>query len=164
MQVLVLNQDYQAISICEPERALVLVWMDKAEMVADVAERKLRSVRTEFAFPSVIRLRSYVQLPFRKVSLTRENIFRRDGYTCGYCGSTKDLTLDHIVPKSQGGGFTWKNLVTACRPCNVEKGDQSLEEYGKSLRHKPFRPSFIMYMSQFHGQVDINWRPFLYMS
>ena len=102
-QVLVLNQDYQAISLCAPERAIVLVLMKKAELVSDVTSQKMRSVKQEFKFPSVIRLHQFVYLPFKKVALTRENVFKRDGHECVYCGSTKNLTLDHLVPRAQGG-------------------------------------------------------------
>lgn len=162
-QVLVLNQDYQAISLCEPSRAMILVLLQKAEMVADLADRKMRSVHKEFRYPSIIRLQNYVQLPYKKIRLTRKNVFVRDRHTCAYCGSTDRLTLDHLVPRAQGGGTHWNNLITACEPCNSFKGDQSLEDSGLQLSHKPFRPSFIMYMSVFAGQVHEAWKPFLMM-
>ena len=95
MQVLVLNQDYQAISLCDPERALVLVMLKKAEMVTDVPQRRFRSVRTEFKFPSIIRLYTYVNLPYKKISLTRQNVFKRDRNRCVYCGSRERLGLFH---------------------------------------------------------------------
>ena len=162
-QVLVLNQDYQAISLCAPERAIVLVMMKKAELVSDVTSRKMRSVRREFKFPSIIRLYQYVYLPFKKVSLTRDNIFKRDGYECAYCGGSKNLTLDHLVPRAMGGRTVWNNLVTACYPCNSEKGDKPLEQSGFDLDTKPYRPSFIMFLSQFSGMVNDDWKPYLFM-
>ena len=162
-QVLVLNQDYQAISLCDPERALVLVMMHKAEMIADVAEKRLRSVKTEFQFPSIIRLLAYVRLPFKKVYLTRHNVMKRDGFACAYCGSTKNLTLDHVLPRAQGGQTTWNNLITACYSCNSQKGDRTPDQAMMPLLRKPHRPSFIMYLSQFSGDVHAPWRPFLYM-
>lgn len=162
-QVLVLNQDYQAITVCDVERAIVLVLTEKANMVADVADRKLRSVREEFLFPSIIRLNCYVRLPFKKVSLTRENIFRRDGHECVYCGSDQKLTLDHVMPRAQGGRTVWRNLVTACYKCNSEKGDQTPEEAGLVLKVQPFRPSFIMYLSRFSGRINDDWKPYLLM-
>ena len=162
-QVLVLNQDYQAISLCAPERAIVLVLMKKAELVSDVTSQKMRSVKQEFKFPSVIRLHQFVYLPFKKVALTRENVFKRDGHECVYCGSTKNLTLDHLVPRAQGGRTIWNNLVTACYSCNSEKGDMSLEQSGFDLKTKPYRPSFIMFLSQFAGQVNDDWKPYLLM-
>lgn len=161
-QVLVLNQDYQAISVCDPERAIILVLGQKAEMVADLADRKIRSVRRDFDFPSVIRLFQYVQFPYKKVSMTRENIYRRDGYECVYCGNKQQLTLDHLVPKSKGGRTSWDNLVTACQRCNAQKADLSLEEAGLTLATHPFRPSFIMYLSRFAGKVHEEWKPYLF--
>ncbi|MEZ4776087.1 MAG: HNH endonuclease [Bacteroidia bacterium] len=163
-QVLVLNQDYQAISVCNSEKAVVLILLKKAELVADIAEKRIRSVNLEIQFPSVIRLNSFVRLPYRQVALTRENVFRRDGYQCVYCGSRKQLTLDHVIPRARGGHTTWKNLVTACVRCNAGKGDLSLEKSGLALPFTPFRPSFIMYLSRFSGKVNEDWKPFLYMA
>lgn len=164
MQVLVLNQDYQAISLCEPERALVLVMLKKAEMVTDVPERRFRSIQSEFRFPSIIRLFTYVQLPFKKVSLSRQNVFKRDGNRCVYCGSRDKLTVDHVVPRAQGGRTVWNNLVTACYKCNSRKGDLTPEEAGMDMPFKPFRPSFIMFLSQFSGSVNEDWKPYLLMA
>lgn len=163
MQVLVLNQDYQAISLCDPERALVLVMLRKAEMITDVPERRFRSVSEEFSFPSIIRLYRYVKLPFKKVSLSRQNIFKRDGNRCVYCGSRERLTVDHVVPRAQGGRTVWNNLVTACYKCNSQKGDLTPEQAGMPLAYQPFRPSFIMYLSKYSGKVKEDWKPYLLM-
>ena len=159
--VLVLNQNYQAISLCSPERAIVLVFLSKAEMVAEVAERKLRSVHAEFSFPAIIRLRTYVHLPYKKVSLTRQNLFKRDGHKCVYCGGHDNLTMDHVVPRADGGKTNWSNLVTACQKCNSTKGNMSLEEIGYELPYKPYRPNFLMFVSRFSGDIHDSWKPFL---
>lgn len=161
-QVLVLNQDYQAISVCKAEKALILLIGQKAELINDVADRKFRSVKRDFQFPSIIRLYRYVPIPYRKVALNRENIFRRDGYTCVYCGSKYELTLDHLIPSSKGGRTAWDNLLTACRECNSLKGDSHFEEVGLALNVKPFRPSWIMYLRQFTGLVREEWKPYLF--
>ncbi|MEM7373947.1 MAG: HNH endonuclease [Bacteroidota bacterium] len=163
MQVLVLNQDYQAISLCDPQRATVLLMLRKAELVSDVTDKKMRSVKMEFDYPSIIRLSAYVNLPFKKVSLTRQNVFKRDGNKCVYCGSRERLTLDHLIPRAQGGRTIWGNLVTACYKCNSKKGDLSLEESGLTLNTFPYRPSFIMYISQFSGSINEDWKPYLLM-
>ena len=145
--VLVLNQNYQAISLCSPERAIVLVFLQKAEMIADLAERKMRSVRKDFPFPSVIRLLSYVHLPYRKVALTRQNVFKRDGGHCVYCGSKENLTLDHVVPRALGGRTSWTNLVTACQKCNTRKADApDPEAAGMKLLALPYRPCMSEFM------------------
>jgi len=113
--------------------------------------------------PSVVRLQRYVHLPYQGVVLTRQNIFRRDGFKCQYCGTSKDLTIDHVIPKSKRGRSTWKNMVTACKSCNSRKGDYFLEESGLLLRKKPYKPSFILFLKQHSGAVDEAWQPFLEM-
>jgi 5-methylcytosine-specific restriction endonuclease McrA len=163
-KVLVLNQDYQAVTVCSAERAFVLVFLKKAEMISERTAKVLRSVSNEFGYPSIIRLNRFVNLPFKKVALSRVNIYKRDGYTCVYCGATESLTLDHVVPRSRGGRDSWDNLVTACQRCNTEKGDRTPEEAELQMRHKPFRPSFIMYLRDFHGKVQDEWRPYLLMN
>ncbi len=160
-QVLVLNQDYRAISVCDPQRALVLILCQKAELISDRTDRKFRSVRLEYQFPSVIRLYRYVNLPYKKVALTRHNVFKRDGYSCVYCSSKEDLTLDHVLPRSQGGTSTWRNLVTACKKCNTEKGDRTPDQAKMPMKHKPYRPGFLMYLRQFSGHLQEDWKPFL---
>lgn len=162
--VLVLNSDYQAITICSVERAFVLIFLDKAEMLSDNPKRRLVSVNSEFKFPSIIRLKRYVQLPYKRVNLSRHNVFKRDGNRCVYCGSRDNLTIDHVKPKSQGGRDSWDNLVAACQRCNAKKGSMTPEQAGLSMTHKPFRPSFVMFLSNFAGNVREDWRPYLYMS
>ncbi len=152
-KVLVLNQDYQAISVCTAERAFILVFLNKAEMVCDMKAKVLRSMTKNFAYPSIIRLRRFVNLPYKKVALSRQNIFKRDGFKCVYCASREHLTLDHVIPRSKGGRDSWHNLVSACQKCNTEKGDRTPEEAEMRMSHKPFRPSFIMYLREFSGKV-----------
>lgn len=163
-KVLVLNQDYQAVSLCSAERAFVLVLLQKAELISEHTAKVLRSVSHEFRYPSIIRLNRFVNLPFKKVSLSRINIYKRDGHACVYCGKKDNLTLDHVLPRSRGGRDSWDNLVTACQKCNTEKGDNTPEEAGMTMRHLPFRPSFIMYLRDFHGKVTDDWRPYLLMN
>lgn len=162
--VLVLNQDYQAIGVCSTERAFILVLLKKAEMLSHNPAKKLRSINREFEFPSIIRLYQYVHFPYKKVNLSRHNVFKRDSHRCVYCGSKENLTIDHVVPKSLGGRDAWDNLVTACQKCNSRKGSMSPEEAGLTMRYQPFRPSFVMFLSKFSGQVREDWKPYLYMS
>ena len=162
--VLVLNSDYQPISICSAQRAFVLVFLRKAELLTDRPELRMRSVSQEFLFPSIIRLQRYVHIPYKKVNLTRHNIFRRDGNRCAYCGSREKLTIDHIIPKSAGGRDTWLNLITACQSCNSKKGNRTPEQAKMRLSHQPFRPSFVMFLSNFAGNIRDDWKPYLYIS
>ncbi len=162
--VLVLNQDYQAIGVCSAERAFILVILQKAELLSYHPQRKLRSINREFHFPSIIRLFRYVNFPYKRVNLSRHNVFKRDNNRCVYCGSKDALTIDHVRPKSQGGRDSWDNLVTACQKCNSQKGNLTPEEAGLQLSYEPFRPSFVMFLSNFNGQVREDWKPYLYMS
>ena len=162
-KVLVLNQDFTAFTICSVTKAFLLVFMNKAEMVSEDEKVNLRSVSRSFPMPSVIRLNRYVTRPFRQggVVLNRQNVFKRDNHKCQYCNSVKDLTLDHVQPKSRGGKTTWDNLVTACRPCNGKKGDFTPDEAGMKLHGKPFKPSFVMFLRDFSERVSEDWMLYL---
>ena len=160
--VLVLNQDYRALSVCSVERAVVLVFLHKAELVEARPDRLVRSVRAQLPWPSIVRLKSYVRVPYRRIMLTRRNVLRRDNHRCQYCGARERLTLDHVMPKSRGGADTWENLAAACVPCNNRKGSRTPEEAGMTLRRQPFRPSHVMYLRDFLGALDDAWKPYLY--
>ena len=89
--VLILNQDYQPLSVCNVRRSLLLLFLEKAEMLHNRPDYKIRTVSSEFDFPSVIRLRKYTRIPFKNIVLTRKNVMRRDGNRCQYCGSSSDF-------------------------------------------------------------------------
>lgn len=161
--VLVLNQDYQPLSVCSVQRSVKLLFLEKAEMLHDDPERVLRSVNEEFAYPSVIRLRYYIHLPYQRIVLTRRNLMKRDRYACQYCGKKADLTIDHVLPRSRGGKDSWENLVTACNKCNVKKGNRTPDEAKMPLRIKPYRPIHITFFQNLMGGVRDNWKPYLYM-
>lgn len=160
-KVLVLNADYSAISLCTVPKAFLLVYLDKAELVASADNEMLRSISTSYPMPSVIRLNRYVNVPYKGVVLSRHNIFKRDSNSCCYCGSRRDLTLDHVLPKSRGGKTSWTNLTTACRRCNTKKGNLTPDEAQMPLRTKPFRPTFVMFLREFDSSSEANWHPYL---
>jgi 5-methylcytosine-specific restriction endonuclease McrA len=162
-KVLVLNQDYTAFTVCTVPKAFLLVYLNKAEMVLEDARVNLRTVTRAFPMPSVIRLNRYVNRPFRHggVVLNRHNVFKRDSNKCQYCQSTKDLTLDHVYPKSRGGKTSWDNLVTACKHCNARKGDFTPEEAGMLLIQQPFKPSFVMLLREFGDRINEDWLLYL---
>lgn len=160
-RVLVLNEDFSPISICTVQRAFILVFLKKAEMITKSNGSMLRTVDQAFPVPSVIKLKRFIHIPYKKVILTRQNIFKRDGFRCQYCGTTKDLTLDHVVPKARGGKSTWLNLLTACKTCNAKKGDYTPEEVGFTIKSHPFRPSYVMFLRDFSGYADEEWIPYL---
>jgi len=163
-KVLILNADYRAFSVCSVYKAFLLVYLEKAEIVKKAENAVLRSISRTYDMPSIIRLNQYVNIPYKGVVMTRQNIFKRDGNKCVYCSSKDNLTLDHVLPRSRGGGSTWNNLVTACKTCNSKKGDFLPEEIGMELPYKPFKPSFIMFLRDFSGLGEESWMPYLQVS
>ncbi len=144
-QVLVLNASYEPLSLVSVRRAVVLLLREKAELV-EATERLLRSASDSFPIPLVIRLVHYVHLPHRQVPATRSAVLLRDANSCQYCGATpgrSQLTVDHVIPRSRGGGHGWTNLVAACKPCNQKKGSFTPEEAMMSLRRRPFEPNYV---------------------
>ena len=163
-KVLVLNQNYEPMSICSVKKAIILLYLGKAELVEAREGQFIRSVSITMPFPSIVRLSFYVQMPYRRVVLTRRNILKRDGYRCQYCGKTGvPLTVDHVIPKSRGGEDSWENLVCACIKCNNKKGDRTPEEAGMKLLRKPRKPNPILFIRHFVGEIDEKWEPYLFM-
>ncbi len=150
-RVLVLNQDFSPLMVCSVQRAFILVYLNKSELVRPANGHRLHTVTHSFAMPSVIRLNRYVRAPYKGVNLTRQNIFRRDNNECQYCGTRKDLTLDHVLPSSKGGQHSWLNLVTACKRCNAKKGNYTPDEAGMQLLRKPYKPSYALFLRDNSG-------------
>ncbi|MHB8853010.1 MAG: HNH endonuclease, partial [Ignavibacteriaceae bacterium] len=164
-KVLILNQSYEPLTVCNIKKAIVLIYLGKAELVVQDKRKELRSVSKTFPWPSIIRLSQFITLPYKRVVLTRKNILRRDEYKCSYCGrGDLPLTIDHVVPKSKGGIDSWDNLVCACTFCNNKKGDRTPVEANMILLNRPFKPSHIMFIKNVVGKLDENWKPYLYLS
>lgn len=162
-RTLVIDSSFMARSIISTERAFVISYKGNAEVIAEHPETfGLVNPKLEIFKPSIIRVYKYVKQNIQKVPLTRENVYRRDNYECVYCGSShiKSLTLDHVIPQSKGGENAWDNLVTACRSCNSEKADLTLEEYGKEIV-EPKRPHYLMLMKQL-THIPVEWEKFLF--
>ncbi|MFD1186093.1 HNH endonuclease [Pontibacter rugosus] len=162
-KVLILNQDFNAIAVCSVHKAFLLVYLDKAEMVTRSDGEFLHSISAAYPVPSVIRLQNYVHVPYFGISLSRHNVLRRDNYSCQYCGSVKNLTLDHLLPRCRGGETKWQNLVTACSRCNSRKGDRTPEEAGLKLLRKPVRPSLKSFLQLHVNPGNKDWRVYLGM-
>lgn len=125
--VLVLNSSFEPLNITSWKRAIVLLLKEKAQVLSN----------------RVIRLLDYVKVPLSKIisqKPSRAMIYKRDGHICQYCGATKKLTIDHVIPKCRGGEDTWENLVVACSSCNTKKGHTFLEQTGMKLMKKPKAP------------------------
>jgi len=167
-KVLVLNKMYVAVRVISARRAFGLLSRDTAEIIdvnegqyinydfaswLDMAELQrrfeperhdwVRTVRFEIAVPRVIRLLSYDRLPEQQVKLNRRNLFARDRNRCQYCGHffpSSELSIDHVMPRSQGGPDTWENLVCACVRCNARKGGRTPDQARMKLIRRPVKP------------------------
>jgi 5-methylcytosine-specific restriction endonuclease McrA len=161
-QVLVLNASYEPLNVCSVRRAHVLVWKGRAEVLESL-DRPLRAATGSYVWPHVIRLVQYVKVPRAvKRRISRRALFARDGWQCVYCGSANArLTLDHVVPRSRGGDSVWENVVTACAPCNLRKGDRLLHEASMTLPHPPRPPAPVLFIRLSTQRVPDTWRQYL---
>jgi len=159
---LVLNRNWQPVSVATVARALVLVWNQRARIVdagdyqlydwADWSRLRpaegepfIQAVRAQLRVPEVVALAGYDRLPKAAVSFSRRNIFKRDHWACQYCGRQPggdELTIDHVVPRAQGGASSWENCVLACVACNKHKADRTPAQAGMTLRRRPVRPEW----------------------
>ncbi|HUP18524.1 MAG TPA: HNH endonuclease [Gemmatimonadota bacterium] len=162
-KVLVLNQNYEPLTVTAAQRAVVLVVLGKAEIV-ERYDHEVRSPSRAVPLPSVVRLGMYIRAPRTEVSLTRRNVLKRDRYTCQYCGSRQGpMTTDHVAPRSQGGGDSWTNLVCACVRCNNRKGNRTPEQAGLELLRLPRRPHRYTHITLVTTIPDRRWRPYLFL-
>jgi len=148
-QILVLNNSYEPINVTNWKRAIVLLLKEKAQALSS----------------RVIRLVNYIRIPFSKVvaqTPSRAMIYKRDNNKCQYCGATRSLTIDHVIPRSKGGKDVWDNLVIACSSCNVKKGDKLLEQTNMKLARKPFAPYNKVQFALSYTEVP-EWQEFLFV-
>lgn len=178
--VLCLNKQWQAVNVVTVARALVMLWNESAHAVDPDSyqlftwedwsamkprddESFVQAIKRRIRIPEVIALRNYDRLPTSAVTFSRRNVFKRDHYTCQYCGAqpgTEELTLDHVNPRSKGGQSTWENTVLACIKCNTRKADLSLEQSGLKLRKKPIKPTWKPMYARHTVRLS-SWKKFL---
>lgn len=159
---LILNRNWQLVNVATVARALVLLWNESARVVdptdfqlytwedwtklaPKAGEAFIRGVRLRLRVPEVVTLTEYERLPTAHVTFSRRNVFKRDHYTCQYCGAqpgSEELTIDHVLPRAQGGVSSWENCVLACTDCNKRKADHTPEEARMHLRKRPVRPAW----------------------
>jgi 5-methylcytosine-specific restriction endonuclease McrA len=163
LPVLVLNQNYEPLNICRVRRALVLIYYGKAEMLEN-GSGFVNSASCRFPVPSVIRLACMVKRPHSQPKLTHLEVFNRDRYVCQYCGKeTRQLTLDHVIPRHQGGEHSWGNIVSACVPCNRHKAGKTPQQAGMRLLRPPSPPqaNVLFYIPYHYLQGQNGWRKYL---
>lgn len=160
--VLVLNANFEPINVCGWQRAVGLMMTGKASLVLN-GRGEIQTVRQVFPKPSVIRLEKMVTHPRPRIKLTRREVFRRDNFTCQYCGRhSSNLTIDHVFPRHLGGLHVWNNVVTACAACNHHKGGRTLNESNMRLRRMPLEPpTSAIYIFGRHLPENAEWEEFI---
>ena len=162
-KTLVVDSHYVPRAIISSLRAFDVCYKGNAEVIHNHPEIIGTYNKTvEYYKPSMIRIFKYVNIQFHKVKLSRENVFLRDNYECVYCGESnrKKLTLDHVHPRSKGGGDSWDNLVTACSKCNCEKDSYTVKEWGKE-HPNPKYPHYLMLMEKLN-YIPKEWEDYLF--
>ena len=166
---LVLNADfrplsYYPLSLWCWQDAVKSVFLERVSIVSNY-KRKVKSPSFEMSLPSVIALKSFVK-PSEHPNFTRFNVFLRDKFTCQYCGAKKDLTFDHLLPKSKGGITDWENVITACSKCNTSKGNKTLKEAKLLSKRQTFEPSISFLQEKIKkyppNYLHEDWRDYLY--
>lgn len=178
--VLVLNRGWSPVHVVTVKTALVMLakqiarvvdvndyqtytWDDWAQIRPEDGDRVLKSVNCEFRVPEVITLTGYDRLPQRKVTFSRRNVYKRDGFQCQYCGKSpgsEELTLDHVLPRAQGGTSTWTNCVLSCIDCNSRKADRTPEQAKMKLRKQPVTPNWKPLYANHRIRLD-SWKKFV---
>ena len=177
---LVLNRNWQPVNITSVARSMSMVyrgsarvvdptsyqlfdWQDWSEVPVAEDELYVQAISQRFRVPEIISLKGFDKLPNSLVTFNRRNIFKRDRFTCQYCGKQPDrqeLTIDHVLPRSRGGTSTWGNCVLACLSCNRRKADRLPVEAGMRLRKEPIRPVWTPAYSRHSMQIQ-SWRSFI---
>ena len=177
---LVLNRNWQPVNVATVARALVMLfneaarvvdphdyqlytWADWSRLAPRDGEPFIQAVSMRLRVPEVIVLAGYDRLPEAAVAFSRRNIFKRDHYTCQYCGvqpGGEELSIDHVIPRSHGGASTWDNCVLACVECNKKKADRTPAEAGLKLRKQPCRPQWKPLYAAHNVRVE-SWSKFV---
>ena len=159
-KALVLNASMEPLAVVAARRALVLVLCEKADVV-HLDGHRYRSEHLDLSAPSVIRLRQYVRVPYRRrAALSRRGVFLRDRNICQYCGAAAE-NVDHVIPRSRGGPHEWENVVAACRRCNSRKKDRTPAEASMVLTRLPYAPRAAFWLVVALGGLDPVWAPYL---
>lgn len=166
-RTLLLNSTFEPLRVISWQRAVVLLFEEKVEVVEEYDDFALKSVSVTIKCPAVVRLLKFVNGRKHRVKFSRVNVFSRDNYTCQYCGSqpgTPNLTYDHVLPRSKGGKTVWENIVTCCVPCNSKKADRTPEQARMRLLSKPRKPGYTAQRKLVFAipKTPALWRDWLY--
>ena len=162
-RVLVLNQNFEPLSVCTPQRAITLMVLRKVESVEQSGD-VFHGATIAFPVPSVVRVNYYVRAhKTRTLMPTKKNVLRRDSHTCQYCGAHyPEMTVDHVVSQSVGGEDTWENLVCCCVRCNSVKSDRTPAEAKMVLKRKPKKPHFFTFILAAIHDIPETWKQYLF--
>ena len=166
-QTLLLNSTFEPLQVITWQRAIVLWFDGKVEIVEEYEDFNLTTVSISIKCPAVVRLLQYVGGNKNRIKFSRVNVFSRDRYTCQYCGiqpGTGNLTYDHVLPRSKGGTTIWENIVTSCVKCNSRKANRTPQEAKMVLLNKPVKPSWTPRTPILFGLPSTpgQWRDYLY--
>ena len=156
-KILVLNYDYTPLNVTSFTKGFKLVYKGKAEVLKE-SENPINAGIKKFVRPVIIRLLKYVRYRVKSIKVNRHRIYKRDGGRCVYCGSQKQLTIDHVIPKSRGGTNSWTNLVTCCNKCNVIKADRTPTEAGMQLIVTPYEPE--IFSNILNNTIESVWKEY----
>lgn len=160
--VLLLNSSEEILNVITWKKAVTLLFSGKASKPHNFDDYYRIGVSSGYYdLPTVIILNSYIRYPYRIASLTRNNVFKRDRYTCQYCGErlSKDMeTIDHVIPRSRKGKHDWNNIVACCLPCNSRKSDRTPEEAGMPLLKQPYAPTKNSLVFSKVARINNSWK------
>jgi len=163
--VLLLNSSFEPLRVISWQKAVTMCFSGKVEVIEEYHDQEIRSISLVIKAPAVVRLLRYVRLGKRTPPLCRANVLARDDFKCQYCRKelmAKEATLDHVVPRMQGGKTSWDNIVCACSGCNRKKGGRTPAEAKMTLFKKPVKPNWLPVLNfRLHGGVPQPWHLFL---
>lgn len=164
-RTLLLSQGYEPLATISWQRAISLLTLGKVEVVEEY-DQELRSRYLVIKMPAVVRLINAFRRHKQRVKFSRQNIMARDRWQCQYCGtkvSSQEMTMDHVLPRSQGGVTCWENIVTSCEACNAAKANRTPEQAKMKLKKKPARPTWVPIFSiQLSGGAPDQWASYVY--
>lgn len=165
-RTLVLSSSFEPLTTISWKKAITLLSLGKIEIVEEY-DRNIRSAFLVIKMPAVVRLISYFRRGKRIVRFNRQNVLARDKWRCQYCGEkkpTKELTYDHVIPRSKGGTTCWTNISASCLRCNLQKGNRTPKEAGMKLLSKPKKPSWVpaLFVPIKNGSIPEQWINYLY--